>query len=395
MQEELGFNNEQFGLLYSAFSLGYLICQMPGGWLGQRIGTRITLPGLSLIWSLCTIVTAAVSSLGAMIATRFVFGLAQAGLVPNSAKVVKDWFPVGARGQASSVITMAMSAGSVITMALTAWLLKEYGWRDIFRAYSLVGIVWAIAFYLVFRTKPGEHRSVNQAECDLISAAEADDGAAARFDWRSTLRSVSAWALCGQLLFTAAGYNFYVTFFPAFLEYKYAITKSGAGLLTTWPLIGVIAGSLFGGAIIDRLYRRTGSKRLSRCGVAIAAMTLSAAFAVGSTFTGSSAQLALIISIAGLFSGAAMPSAWAAAIDMGGKNTALLMGLMNSVGCLAGIFISPLVGRLIDHIKATDGNWDIAVFVNGAFYLAAAALWTGVNPNQPIGEDRGPARQEH
>ena len=56
------------------------------------------MPGLSVIWSLCTVVTAAVSSLGTMIAARFVFGLAQAGLVPNSAKVVKDWFPVAARG---------------------------------------------------------------------------------------------------------------------------------------------------------------------------------------------------------------------------------------------------------------------------------------------------------
>ena len=152
MQEELNFNNEQFGYLYSAFSFGYLLFQVPGGWLGQKIGTRMTMPGLSIVWSLCTVVTAAVSSLGAMIASRFVFGLAQAGLVPNSAKVVKDWFPVAIRGKASSVCAMAMSLGGVITISLTSYLLNDHGWREIFRAYSLVGVVWAIAFYFFFRT---------------------------------------------------------------------------------------------------------------------------------------------------------------------------------------------------------------------------------------------------
>ncbi len=386
MQEELHFNNEEFGYLYSAFSIGYLICQMPVGWIGQKIGTRITLPGLSAIWSLATIVTAAVSSLGTLIATRLVFGLAQAGLMPNAAKVIRDWFPVRFRGTASSILTMSMSLGGVITMAMTSWLLKEYSWREIFRGYSLVGIVWAIVFYLVFRTHPQEHPRTNDAECELISSGESQADESEHFHWPSALLNVGTWALCGQLLFKAAGYNFFVTFFPAFLEYKYEITKASAGMLTTWPLIGVIAGSLAGGVVVDEVYAKTGSKRLSRCGVAFLSLTLCGLLAVASTFTGSASQLTLVIAVGSLFAGVSMPCPWAASIDMGGRNAALVMGLKNSAGCLAGIFISPLIGRLIDHIKATDGNWDLAVFVHAGFYLLSAVLWLAVNPNQLIGQ---------
>ena len=388
MQEELNFNNEQFGYLYSAFSFGYLLFQVPGGWLGQKIGTRMTMPGLSTVWSLCTVVTAAVSSLGAMIASRFVFGLAQAGLVPNSAKVVKDWFPVAIRGKASSVCAMAMSLGGVITISLTSYLLKDHGWREIFRAYSLVGVVWAIAFYFFFRTKPEEHTGTNESECNLIKVGEEekDDGEPAKMDWAAAFRSGNTWALCGQLVFKAAGYNFFVTFFPAFLEYKYNIAKSDAGMLTTYPLIGVVFGSLFGGMIIDGLYKRTGSKWVSRCGVASAALTLTATFAFASTFTGTAQQLATVIAVGSFFSGIAMPCPWAASIDMGGKNPALVMGMMNAAGCLAGICISPLIGRLIDHIKKIEGNWDIVVYVHAGFYLCAALLWLTVNPNKPIGQ---------
>lgn len=391
MQDELHFNNEQFGYLYSAFSVGYLICQMPVGWVGQRFGTRITLPGLSAIWSLATIVTAAVSSLSALIATRFVFGLAQAGLMPNAAKVLRDWFPVDFRGTASSVLTMSMSVGGVITMALTSWLLQEYTWREIFRGYSLVGLAWAVVFWLVFRTYPQDHPGTNDAERRLISHDEEQTEAADQFHWPSALLSISMWGLCGQMLFKAAGYNFFVTFFPAFLEFKYEITKSSAGMLTTWPLIGVVAGSLFGGVIIDRVYQRTGSKRLSRCGIAFVTLLLCGLLVVASTWTGSATQLTFVMAVSSLFAGLSLPCPWAATIDMGGRNAALVMGLMNSAGCLAGIFISPLIGRLIDHIRETNGNWDTAVFVHAGFYLVSAVLWLAVNPDELVGQS--PAKE--
>ena len=71
---------------------------------------RYLVLGLSVIWSLCTVVIAAVTSLG-----------------------------------------------GIITISLTSYLLKDHGRQEIFRAYSWVGIVWAIAFYFYFRTKPKEH----------------------------------------------------------------------------------------------------------------------------------------------------------------------------------------------------------------------------------------------
>ena len=52
-------------------------------------------------------------------------------------------------------------------MGLTAWLMDYLDWRDIFRIYSLVDIVWAMAFYAYFRTRPVDHPWVNDAELEL------------------------------------------------------------------------------------------------------------------------------------------------------------------------------------------------------------------------------------
>ena len=52
IQEDLGFDDKQMGLIFSSFSLGYLFCQIPGGWLGNRFGTRFAFAFISIIWSL-------------------------------------------------------------------------------------------------------------------------------------------------------------------------------------------------------------------------------------------------------------------------------------------------------------------------------------------------------
>ncbi len=395
IQEELGFNNEQFGYLYSAFSLGYLLGQVPAGWLGQRFGTRGIMALLSVAWSACTIVTASVSSLGGMVSSRLGFGLSQAGLIPNQAKVVGDWFPLHARGRVSSIIGMSMSIGSALTMSLTAWLIARFDWRDVFRGYSLVGVAWSVAFYAFFRTRPAEHPWVNRREQQQIEGSPAPPQRidAASSSWAVTIRRPSMWALSGQMVFRAAGYNLFVTFFPAFLEFAYGVKKSEAGMLTAWPLLAIVAGSLCGGVMIDWLLRRTGSRFASRCGVAMVTLVLTAALTAGSAWTDSARQLSAVIAVGAFFSGMSMACPWAAVIDIGGRNAAVAMGIINSAGCLSGIIVSPLVGRLVDHIRATNGNWNSVIHVHAVFYLIAAACWSFVRLDPQPGKLDAPNTQ--
>lgn len=391
MQADLGFNNQEFGYLYSAFSVGYLLCQIPGGWLGQRFGTRLVMPTLSMLWSCFTMVVAGISTLAGIIAARFAFGLCQAGLIPNQAQVVKDWFPLDSRGSISGIIAMSMSIGGVITMALTGWLLESYHWRTIFRAYSLVGIAWAVAFYWFFRSHPSQHPAMTSEELQRIEptttgaaqkeSAQGLTGEGETVDW-TWLRQISIWALCGQMLCKAAGYNFFVTFFPAFLEYAYGLHKSAAGILTAWPLVGVVFGSLLGGWLVDVVFRKTGSPFLSRSGVAISTLGVTALLTLASTIATTAESLTIVIGIGAFFSGLSMAAPWVAIVDVSGKNAAIGMGLMNSAGCFAGILISPAIGRLIDSIKATNGDWNQVIYAHAAFYAIAAAFWCFVRPRK-------------
>ena len=398
IQEDLGFDNAQLGRIMSGFALGYLLCQVPGGWLGNRFGTRWAFAFLSVCWSLCNVWSGAASMLRNLWASRFALGVFQAGLTPISAKILSDWIPLKDRGISSAAIGACMSIGGAFALWMTGWLLaQDVGWRPIFHAYSLVGIVWAVAFYWFFRTKPDDHTGVNESELRLIrdqaqdspadsSPADDSDPGFSMGLFLSMLNSISMWGLCIQSFFRAAGYVFFVTWFFAFLEYSYGIDKDEAGLLNSLPLIAVVIGSVTGGVLTDLLLRRTGSRWISRSGVAFVALTLCGCFTLGSTFASSATELAAVIAIGALFSGIANPSAWAATIDLGGRQTAVVMGVMNMAGCVAGVALPMILGSWFDELREFGGDWNQVIYLHAAFYFIAAVSWLIVDPNQTLDE---------
>ncbi len=152
--------------MLGAFALGYLFGQVPGGWLGNRFGTRFAFAAVSILWSLCNVwsalVAGGVTAVGSRVAgafawlrsfpflqsmpavsaeivpmatTRASLGILQGGLTPLSAKVLKDWIPLPHRGKSGACIGACMSIGGAFTLWLTGWLLdKGFGWRGIFHA---------------------------------------------------------------------------------------------------------------------------------------------------------------------------------------------------------------------------------------------------------------------
>jgi MFS family permease len=412
IQADLGLTELQMGWILGAFGWGYLIAQIPSGWLGDRLGGRLVFSASSLLWSLMTVWTSAAGGYAGMLLSRFGFGMAQAGLAPLSARIIRDWIPETRRGSAGALIAAFMSVGGVFAMSVTAWLLEMSAgnWRLIFFGYSAVGIVWAIAFYALFRNRPGEHPWVNAAERELIAGegatgstadasqpvvdvrpiedptdeAEGGDNAAtdATPSSRSLFVSPSLWGLCIQSYFRAAGYLLIATWFPAFLEWGYSVRREQAGLLTSVPLIAMVVGSLFGGVVVDRLMQVTGSRRLSRSGTAIAGLTVCGFLTLGSTWAGSVEGLVALVAAGIFFSGLAAPATWAATIDVGGRQTAVVFAVMNMAGSVAAISIPPALGYLIGEVKAGNAQWNDVLYLQAAFYFIAALSWLLVNSKE-------------
>src|SRR3954467_10224304 len=59
IQASLSIDDDQMGIVFSAFWLAYALFEIPGGWMGDRLGTRFTITRIVLAWSLFTVLTGA------------------------------------------------------------------------------------------------------------------------------------------------------------------------------------------------------------------------------------------------------------------------------------------------------------------------------------------------
>src|ERR1700738_1471363 len=82
IQKELGLSMVTIGWILSSFRWGYALFQIPGGWLGDRIGGRRALSVVVVWWSIFTSLTAFAWNATAMGIFRFFFGMGEAGAFP-------------------------------------------------------------------------------------------------------------------------------------------------------------------------------------------------------------------------------------------------------------------------------------------------------------------------
>ena len=169
IKRELGISETQKGFIFSAFALAYALFEIPAGRWGDRFGSRRILTRIVLWWSFFTALTGAAGGFASLLVIRFLFGAGEAGALPNSARILREWFPDSSRGRAQGIVTTAMLLGGAASYTTSQWLIDWVGWRWSFAVFALIGVGWALAFYAWFRDDPAEHPRPNDAERRLIS----------------------------------------------------------------------------------------------------------------------------------------------------------------------------------------------------------------------------------
>src|SRR6266478_1220726 len=74
---DLGFTKEQMGYVFSAFTLAYALFEIPGGYLGDRMGARRVLMRIVIWWSFFTAATGWAWNFVSIATTRFLFGVGE------------------------------------------------------------------------------------------------------------------------------------------------------------------------------------------------------------------------------------------------------------------------------------------------------------------------------
>ncbi|MEM9058297.1 MAG: MFS transporter [Pseudomonadota bacterium] len=381
---ELALTELQFGWILAAFSIGYTLCQFPGGLLVDAGGARRTLTVLMALWAMLTVLTGLVpdgaGALIALIGVRFLVGVAHAPIYPATGGVVERWFPIGSWALPNGLSSAGLTLGTAATAPLLGVLLAAYGWRTAFMLLAPIGLLGAALWWWYLRDTPAQHPHSNAAEVALIGADRPQPAAAVGEApaWRRVLGNRDVLLL--SLSYFCMNYVFYQMFNWV---YYYLATVRGfdpaqAGWATSLQWILAAVGATLGGFACDWLSRRRGLAWGCRV-PAIAGLCASAVcLAVGAV--ADSAALAVTAIAASFFCNQLAESAyWAAAIGIGNRHAAAACGVLNTGGNAVGF-----VNALLVPVIASTLGWTAAVASGALFALVGALLWLFLRPERAM-----------
>lgn len=378
----------QLGWVFSAFLWGYALFQTFGGWLADRLGPRLVLTAGVVWWGIFTALTATVSPVlgGAVflfVLVRFLLGAGEAIIYPASNQFVSRWIPTGERGIANGLIFAGVGAGAGSAPAIVTYIMVHYGWRWSFWLSALLGLLVGLVWFLAARDTPQQHSSVSPSELLHIQAgqtvAPAGEGRSSKdIAWGVILRSKDVWLV--TLSYFCFGYVAWI-FFSWFHRYLFKVRgldlKSSA-FYSTLPPLAMVACSLLGGVINDKLTKIYG-KRPGRCGIAAFALFLTALLLVlGSK--AASAQLASLVLAGG--AGAlylAQSSYWSVTADIAGARAGSTSGFMNMGAQLGGGVTAVLTPVIAVHL-----GWTYPFLFAAALSAFGGFAWLVTDPTRNL-----------
>ncbi len=382
---DLGFSKEQFGWILSAFALGYALCQTPGGLLADRFGPRRILTAVVCFWSLFTGLTAAARGFGTMLVVRFLFGAGEAGAFPGCARAFYSWMPMSERGLAQGINFSGSRLGAAVALPMVAAMVEGLGWRPSFVILAVVGLVWAVFWFLWFRDDPTDHPRISEAEREWIlqhrQRSTEDAADATRLTAGTLFGSRNMWLAMVQYFCSNFTFFFCLTWLYPHLKETYNLETVQTGLYASAPLLFGALGNWVSGALVDWIYRR-GYWTLSRRLPAIVGFALAAAGLVGSVYMETAFGAVALLSMAIFGADMTLSPSWSLCIDVGRRHAGAVSGTMNMAGNV-GSFVTALA---FPYLLKWTGSSDPFFFVGAVLSALAIVLWMAIRPDRPLEE---------
>ncbi|MFF1732123.1 MFS transporter [Streptomyces sp. NPDC058247] len=376
--DDLNLSPTQAGLILSAFAWSYALLQIPGGWLVDRFGPKLSFGYAMVGWSLVTIAVMLSRGFGVLLGMRLVLGVAEAPAFPANNRLVAAWFPPRERARATAVYTAGEYVGLAVAVPLLSWVVATTSWHMIFLWTGLLGLAFSVLWFRRVYDTPHTSPRVNEAELAHIEGEEdaarqsgtTESGTKATTwsDLGFLLRRRRLWGMyIGQFANTSVLY-FFLTWFPTYLVEEKGMSTIKSGVLGSIPYLAALGGVLLGGAWSDWLLRTGKAGTIARKTPIMTGFAL-AGIIVAANFTTSVPLVILFMSIA-FFAQGMMALGWTLVADVAPvRLLGLTGGVFNFISNVGGA-LTPIV---VGVIYQSTGSFAPALVYIGA--LAVLGLF--------------------
>jgi len=393
MAQDFGWSPSVSGLVQSAFFWGYILSQLPGGYLTSRHGGRKVMPIGVGMWSFAT---AAVPLLAATVPgicfSRAAVGLGEAVAPSAATDMVARIVPAEERSRAVSFVFGGLHVGSILGLLAAPALITKFGWESVFVVFGAAGLLWVLWFENLMEsiTERDPETAALLAQNRLAVAAEATASTAAAEDshggshgghaagpisgdipWRAFLRSRAVQVL----MYTHFCNNWFhytmLAWLPTYFTDMLSVDLMHAAQTALLPPLAGIAASATAGPAADALIARgVPVPTVRKLAQSIAFLVPTACLlAAANPDQDSNVTVALITAALGI-SSFSLAGLYCTHQDLSPKYSSAMLGLTNTSGAVPGIVGVAFTGLLYDQ----TGSWSTALFLPTSFFLVTGAL---------------------
>jgi len=250
LQKSIGWSEEQYGIINSAFMIAYALCFILMGRLIDTIGTRKGYLVSIGIWSIAALGHALARSWVGFAIARFSLAVGQSGSFPSAIKAVAEWFPKKDRALAVGIFNGGANMGTILSPLIIPVLVLNFdNWRVGFLWTFPISIIWVLLWLKYFR-KPELSPNVSAEELQYINSDNSDENVnTEKVGWKDILPHRGAWAIAVAKFMADPIWWFYLFWGAKFLNEKFGLNLKEIGLpfftiyLASWGL-GIFLGWL-------------------------------------------------------------------------------------------------------------------------------------------------------
>lgn len=348
LQREFSLAAGGAGVAAGVFFLGYVLFQMPGGYIAQRWSAKRFIFWALLVWGVFATLCGFAQSYSQLLLYRFLLGVGEGGVWPATVVLLSNWFPPEERARANGYWVVCQPVAILISGPLSGWLLDRYDWRIMFIVQGVLPLFYAAIWWWVVEDYPPNGNLTKPIP-------------AAATDFSFLLHRPVLILAALDLAFACGAYGL-LMWLPSANRALGVRDNLTIGILSGLPYLFAALGAIYNSRRSDRLKERYWHVAVP-CLIASAALLASALLNVPLL-----GLLLICVTATGIY--AAIGPMWALISEVVPQSSAgVSLGLINALANLGGLAGPYVVGALRDRT---------ASFLPGVVFLSCCLLTAGL-----------------
>lgn len=366
ISHDLHMNAGQAGEIAGIFFWGYLLLQIPGGYIAERWSAKWLVAIMLAAWGLCAVGCGLARNWHQLAAMRFLLGLSEGSVYPATLVLISHWFPRNERARANGFWNLCLPIAVVISSPLSGWILDQWNWRVMLVASGVVPFVWLVLWLIFIEDNPSKAKWISPAEREYLERTLGNEKQPnVRADRDSYLRTLFQ----PQVLVMVGIYFCFIFGSIGMLFWLPTVLAKGAResnfVISTLYIVPFVIGAI--AMVINSLHSDKVRERRVHVSISLlgGGIFLLAAVAV-STLSALLSYALICLAGIGLFG--PLGPFWAIPSEtLPKRSVGSAIGLINAVGSLGGYF-GPLA---VGYLEKQTGNFHLA------FSMLALAMLVG------------------